>query len=91
MLSRNTSGSAIYLLRKSVDHEQRALTPTCQGKSYGKRQERRQASEEEGIGCQESRFPEENASVEEGSVSQEDRTCEEGWDGTKSSTSEEES
>jgi len=78
-------------LRESVDHEQRVATPTCQGKSYGKRQECRQASEEEGIGCQEGRLAEENASKEEGYVSQEGRTCEEGGDGTKSSAGEEES
>jgi hypothetical protein len=69
MLIRNTLDHATFLLRKSVDHEQRAVTPTRQGKSYGKRQEPRQASEEEGIGCQEGWFAEENASEEEGSVS----------------------
>jgi hypothetical protein len=69
MLTRNALASATFLLRKSADHEQRALTPTCQGKLYGKRQERRQASEEESIGCQEGRLAEEDASEEEGCAS----------------------
>jgi len=54
------------LLRKSVDHEQRVVTPTCQGKRYGKREECRQACEEEKIRRQEGRTSAESASEEEG-------------------------
>jgi hypothetical protein len=51
MLGRNVTDRATFLLRKSVDHEQRAATQTCQGKPYGKLEECREAGEEEKIRC----------------------------------------
>jgi hypothetical protein len=66
-------------LRESVNHEQRVETTTYQGKSYAKRQECRQASEEESRASKESRTSEEaSASEEEGGTGKEGRTSEKG-------------
>ena len=60
---------ATFLLRESVDHEQRAATQTCQGKPYGKLEECCEAGEEEKIRCQEGWLAEEDASEEESCAS----------------------
>jgi hypothetical protein len=69
MPSPNASGRVTFLLRESVDREQRVVTPTCQGKSYGKRQECREASEEKKVRCQEGKTGAESVSEEEGCAS----------------------